>query len=159
MVQGQGDTMMQDGTFIHAVDDHRANMVELQANVVETESSLEHCHPEFIDHCDSLGKKQESQNETTEKTSDRLVHKHNIRKGIPDNCEGVTMNHLDKEETVVRRNCFKETSHDGTISFRADTIRDTDWDVVETVPNQESAIPQLQGGITVRKDAPNEDAD
>ena len=61
VVKGQVDTMMQDGTFIHAADDHRANMVELQANVVETESSLEHYHPEFIDHCDSLGKKQESQ--------------------------------------------------------------------------------------------------
>ena len=69
------------------------------------------------------------------------------------------MNQLNKEEILVRRNCFKETSHGGAISFRADAIRDTDWDVVETVPNQESAIPQLQGGITVRKDAPNEDAD
>ena len=66
VIRGQVDTMMQDGTIIHAVDDHTANMVELQANVVETESSLEHCQPEFIDHCDSLGKKQESQNETTE---------------------------------------------------------------------------------------------
>ena len=53
VIMGQVDTMMQDGTIINAVDDHTANMVELQANVVETESSPRHRQPGLIDHCDS----------------------------------------------------------------------------------------------------------
>ena len=63
------------------------------------------------------------------------------------------------DHPLVGKNCVEEKSHGGEISFGADTIRDTDWDVIETVLDQESTIPQLQGGITVQKDAPNEDAD
>ena len=74
VIRGQVDTTMQDGIIITAVDDNTANMMEPKANVVEIESSLGHCQPEFINHYDSIGKKQENQNETTEKTSDILVH-------------------------------------------------------------------------------------
>ena len=51
------------------------------------------------------------------------------------------------------------TSHDGAISSRADTIRDKGWDILETATDQEPASTQLQKGITIRKDAPIEDAD
>ena len=83
---------MQDGISIHSVNDHTANMIELQTNVEETESSSRHRQPGFIDHCDSLGKKQKSQIETTEQTPDRLYHKYSVKKEILDNCEDVTTN-------------------------------------------------------------------
>ena len=100
--------MRQDGIMITAVDDHTENMIEPQANVVEIESILEHCEPESINHCDSIGKKQENQNGTTENTLDKVVHKYNIWKGIPDDGEDVTMNALDKEEPQIQRNCFNK---------------------------------------------------
>ena len=134
--------------MVTAVDDHTENMTEPQANVVEIESSLEHCEPESVNHCNSIGK-----NGTTENTLDEVVHKYYIWKGIPDDGEDLTMNALDKEEPQVQRNCFNEKSHGGAILSRTDTIRDKGWDVIETAPNQESAVPQLQKKITVRKDA------
>ena len=78
LIRGQVDTMRQDGKMVTAVDDHTENMMEPQTNVVEIEKSLEHCEPESINHCGSIGKKQENQNETTENTLDKLVHKYNL---------------------------------------------------------------------------------
>ena len=92
VIRGQVETKMQDGTSIHSVNDHTANMIELQTNVVETESRSRHRQPGFIDHCDSLSKKQKSQIETTEQTPDRLYHKYSVKKEILDNCEDVTTN-------------------------------------------------------------------
>ena len=69
------------------------------------------------------------------------------------------MNQLNREDILVRRNCVKETSHGGANSFEVDPIKNTDWDVVETVPNQETAISQLTKGITVQKDVSDKDTD
>ena len=70
--------------MITAVDNHTENTMESQAKVIEIKNSLKHFEPESINHCDSIGKEQENQNGTTEGTSDILVHKDNIWKGIPD---------------------------------------------------------------------------
>ena len=154
VLRGQVETKMQDGISIHSVNDHTANMIELQTNVEETESSSRHRQPGFIDHFDPLGKKQNSQIETTEQTPDRLYQKYSVKTGIGtaetlryigsnqvDNYEDVTKNQLIREDILVQRNCVKETSLGGAISFEVDTINYTDWDVVETVPDSNNLEP------------------
>ena len=151
VIRGQGETKMQDGISIHSVNYHTANMIELQTNIEETKSSSRHRQPGFIDHIEPLGKKQESQIETTEQTPDRLYHKYSVKTGIGtaktlrfagsnqeevlDNYEDVTMNQLIREDVLVQRNRVKETSLGEANSFEVDTIKNTDWDIVETVPD------------------------
>ena len=122
--------------MITAVDNNTKNTMESLAKVVEIKNSQKYFEPEYIKHCDSIGKEQENQNGTTEDKSDILVHKNDTWKGILDG-----------------------TSHDGAISSRADTIREKGRDILETATDQEPASTQLQKGVTIRKDTPIENAD